>query len=147
MTADVLVFAVLCFGHINVGCSVCSPASSKSLSPSAYLEFQTAKPPSKEAVIEWFRSSEISRRAGFEPNSDQLAPWFHGEYIHMLRGTVIFGTIPIKSMGTFISKAKCHCLITPLLFLLAYLTLGFVPENHSIQQNNSEGNIFPIRND
>lgn len=55
-----------------------SPASSKSLSPSAHLELQTAKPPSKEAVIEWFRSSEISRRAGFEPNSDQLAPWFHG---------------------------------------------------------------------
>lgn len=55
-----------------------SPASSKSLSPSAHLEFQTAKPPSKEAVIEWFRSSEISRRAGFEPNSDQLIPWFHG---------------------------------------------------------------------
>jgi len=55
-----------------------SPASSKSLSPSAQLEFQTAKPPSKEAVIEWFRSSEISRRAGFEPNSDQLIPWFHG---------------------------------------------------------------------
>ncbi|XP_069705468.1 SH2 domain-containing protein 4B-like isoform X2 [Periplaneta americana] len=55
-----------------------SPASSKSLSPATHSEFQTAKPPSKEAVIEWFRSSEISRRAGIEADSNQIAPWFHG---------------------------------------------------------------------
>jgi hypothetical protein len=82
MTTSSLVLTVLCCGHSNVGFSVSSPASSKSLSPSTHLELQTAKPPGKEAVIEWFRSSEISRRAGFEPSSDQLAPWFHGEYTY-----------------------------------------------------------------
>jgi len=38
----------------------------------------TTKPPSKDAIVEWFRSSQISRRAGLEPNSNVVAPWFHG---------------------------------------------------------------------
>lgn len=77
-----------------------SPASSKSLSPTAHSEFQTAKPPSKEAVIEWFRSSEISRRAGIEPNSDQVAPWFHGLITRQEAESLLHH----KPMGSFLVR-------------------------------------------
>ncbi|XP_066992459.2 SH2 domain-containing protein 4A isoform X2 [Anabrus simplex] len=46
--------------------------------PTSVIDSQTAKPPSKEAVIEWFRSSEVARRAGMDPDSSKVAPWFHG---------------------------------------------------------------------
>jgi len=77
-----------------------SPASSKSLSPSSHLEFQTAKPPSKEAVIEWFKSSEISRRAGLEPDSDQLVPWFHGLITRQEAESVLHD----KPVGSFLVR-------------------------------------------
>ncbi|XP_050523963.1 SH2 domain-containing protein 4A-like isoform X2 [Daktulosphaira vitifoliae] len=38
----------------------------------------SSKPPSKKAVIEWFRAKEIPRRAGFEQNKNAIATWFHG---------------------------------------------------------------------
>ncbi|KAL1123284.1 hypothetical protein AAG570_002370 [Ranatra chinensis] len=40
--------------------------------------FGGSKPPSKDAIVEWFRTSQIGRRAGLEPNSNVIAPWFHG---------------------------------------------------------------------
>lgn len=43
------------------------------------FEFKGPKPPNKEAIIEWFRSSEIARRAGLEADRNVVAPWFHGE--------------------------------------------------------------------
>ncbi|XP_050424443.1 SH2 domain-containing protein 4A-like [Adelges cooleyi] len=38
----------------------------------------SSKPPSKKAVIEWFRAKEIPRRAGFEQDRNAIATWFHG---------------------------------------------------------------------
>ncbi|KAF6213423.1 hypothetical protein GE061_011142 [Apolygus lucorum] len=37
-----------------------------------------AKPPSKEAIVEWFRSSQVNKKAGLDVNSNSVAPWFHG---------------------------------------------------------------------
>ncbi|XP_014282797.1 SH2 domain-containing protein 4B isoform X2 [Halyomorpha halys] len=37
-----------------------------------------SKPPNKDAIVEWFRSSQANRRAGLEPNTNAIAPWFHG---------------------------------------------------------------------
>lgn len=34
-----------------------------------------SKPPNKDAIVEWFRSSQASR---LEPNTNTIAPWFHG---------------------------------------------------------------------
>jgi len=42
----------------------------------------SSKPPSKKAVIEWFRAKEIPRRAGFEQNKNAIAAWFHGTYFN-----------------------------------------------------------------
>lgn len=43
-----------------------------------HIELGGAKPPSKDAIVEWFRSSEIARRAGLEADRNVVAPWFHG---------------------------------------------------------------------
>lgn len=45
----------------------------------ANLDYTGPKPPNKEAIVEWFRSSEIARRAGLESDRNVVAPWFHGE--------------------------------------------------------------------
>lgn len=39
---------------------------------------QTPKPESKEAVVEWYRSSEIARGAGLGGDGCKISPWFHG---------------------------------------------------------------------
>lgn len=46
----------------------------------------SSKPPSKKAVIEWFRAKEIPRKAGFEQDRNAIATWFHGTFlkIHIL---------------------------------------------------------------
>lgn len=44
----------------------------------SHLDFGGPKPPNKEAIIEWFRVSEIARRAGLEADKNVVAPWFHG---------------------------------------------------------------------
>ncbi|XP_070610019.1 SH2 domain-containing protein 4B [Erythrolamprus reginae] len=36
------------------------------------------RPPSREAIIQWFKEEQIPRRAGLERNSHAVAPWFHG---------------------------------------------------------------------
>ncbi|KAJ9591981.1 hypothetical protein L9F63_001493 [Diploptera punctata] len=77
-----------------------SPASSKSLSPTTSTEFQMAKPPSKEAVIEWYRSSEVSRRAGIECDSNQVVPWFHG----LITRQEAEAVLQDKSVGTFLVR-------------------------------------------
>lgn len=43
----------------------------------------SSKPPSKKAVIEWFRAKEIPRRAGFEHDKNAIATWFHGNYLNL----------------------------------------------------------------
>ncbi|XP_022199791.1 SH2 domain-containing protein 4A [Nilaparvata lugens] len=45
---------------------------------SSHLGFDGPKPPNKEAIIEWFRSSEVARKAGLETDKNVVAPWFHG---------------------------------------------------------------------
>lgn len=44
-------------------------------------QWEGAKPPSKDAIVEWFRSSELARRAGLDPHRNSVAPWFHGQHI------------------------------------------------------------------
>lgn len=47
----------------------------------------SSKPPSKKAVIEWFRAKEIPRRAGFDQNKNAIATWFHGIYHSLINIT------------------------------------------------------------
>lgn len=77
-----------------------SPASSKSLSPTTNTEFQPAKPPSKEAVVEWYRSSEVSRRAGLESDSNHVVPWFHG----LITRQEAESLLQDKSVGSFLVR-------------------------------------------
>ncbi|XP_073993213.1 SH2 domain-containing protein 4B-like isoform X3 [Rhodnius prolixus] len=43
-----------------------------------FLPTTTSKPPNKDAILEWFRSSQVTRKAGLDPNTNSIAPWFHG---------------------------------------------------------------------
>lgn len=56
-----------------------APTSPTCNEPEAYSDIPLpgARPPSKQAVVEWYRASEISRRAGID-DKDQPSPWFHG---------------------------------------------------------------------
>lgn len=60
-----------------------------------YIYFSTvfvpnsSKPPSKKAVVEWFRAKEIPRRAGFEQNKNAIASWFHGNLTNPTYTTLI----------------------------------------------------------
>ena len=45
------------------------------------LKAHPIKPPSKEAIKEWFRKSEVPRGAGIDVATKQIAPWFHGNII------------------------------------------------------------------
>ncbi|XP_062987731.1 SH2 domain-containing protein 4B [Elgaria multicarinata webbii] len=37
-----------------------------------------SRPFSREVIIQWFKEEQLPRRAGFERNSNTVAPWFHG---------------------------------------------------------------------
>lgn len=57
------------------------------------LEIGGPKPPSKDAIVEWFRSSELARRAGLEPHRNIIAPWFHGKllyYFYIYTTNIVF---------------------------------------------------------
>lgn len=51
----------------------------------------SSKPPSKKAVIEWFKAKEIPRRAGFDQNKNAIATWFHGIYYNLINITTLKG--------------------------------------------------------
>nr|XP_056706084.1 SH2 domain-containing protein 4B [Euleptes europaea] len=36
------------------------------------------RPFSRDVIIQWFRVEQLPRRAGFERNTNTIAPWFHG---------------------------------------------------------------------
>nr|CAD7569745.1 unnamed protein product [Timema californicum] len=58
--------------NISLNSSSCSSLNA------TFSDSSMAKPPSKEAVVEWFRSSEVSRRAGMDQSTNTVVPWFHG---------------------------------------------------------------------
>ena len=42
------------------------------------------RPPSKEAIYEWFHKTEKARRAGIDPSTNQTARWFHGNCLFLI---------------------------------------------------------------
>nr|XP_023419268.1 SH2 domain-containing protein 4B [Cavia porcellus] len=36
------------------------------------------RPVSREVIVRWFKEEQLPRRAGFERNTECIAPWFHG---------------------------------------------------------------------
>lgn len=49
------------------------------MDPVTNLE-EKMKPPSRDAIINWFKTSEIPREVGLDEDGNH-AKWFHGKYI------------------------------------------------------------------
>jgi len=63
----------------------------------------SSKPPSKKAVIEWFRAKEIPRKAGFEHDKNAIATWFHG-LITRQEAEILLDKEPVGSFLVRISE-------------------------------------------
>ncbi|XP_014381768.1 SH2 domain-containing protein 4B [Alligator sinensis] len=46
--------------------------------PSSKVWERPSRPFSREIIIRWFKEEQLPRRAGFERNTNNIAPWFHG---------------------------------------------------------------------
>jgi len=44
-----------------------------------YSPINMGVPPSRQAVLDWYRQSEKSRLAGLD-DSNNVEPWFHGKF-------------------------------------------------------------------
>lgn len=51
-----------------------------------------ARPSSRDSILRWFREEQRPKQAGYERNSSNIAPWFHGWYRRApdYRPTLIF---------------------------------------------------------
>lgn len=47
--------------------------------PGAHM--RSARPSGRDSIIEWFHDVERSRGSGLDPQTEQVAPWFHGELV------------------------------------------------------------------
>ncbi|XP_060851882.1 SH2 domain-containing protein 4A-like [Rhopalosiphum padi] len=63
----------------------------------------SSKPPSKKAVVEWFRAKEIPRRAGFEKDKNAIATWFHG-LITRQEAEILLNNEPVGSFLVRLSE-------------------------------------------
>ncbi|XP_044738188.1 SH2 domain-containing protein 4A-like isoform X2 [Chrysoperla carnea] len=52
-------------------------SASPTVTSSTITTHNSNNTPSKQAVVEWYRASEVPRRAGID-DKDQPSPWFHG---------------------------------------------------------------------
>ncbi|XP_077206931.1 SH2 domain-containing protein 4B [Paroedura picta] len=46
--------------------------------PNSKVWERPLRPFSREVIIQWFKVEQLPRRAGFERNTNMIAPWFHG---------------------------------------------------------------------
>ena len=41
---------------------------------------RSARPTGRESIVEWFNEVEKLKGSGLDPQTEQVAPWFHGKY-------------------------------------------------------------------
>ncbi|KAJ7324366.1 hypothetical protein JRQ81_017386 [Phrynocephalus forsythii] len=58
--------------------NACSTSPLTLTVPSSKAWERPPRPFSREVIIQWFKEEQLPRRAGFERNSNTVAPWFHG---------------------------------------------------------------------
>nr|XP_033798849.1 SH2 domain-containing protein 4B [Geotrypetes seraphini] len=61
-----------------------------------------SRPFSKDVIIHWFKEEQIPRRAGFERNTETIAPWFHGIISRQAAETLLMN----KSEGAFLVRVS-----------------------------------------
>ncbi|XP_053165693.1 SH2 domain-containing protein 4B isoform X2 [Hemicordylus capensis] len=62
-------------GKLTSGCPVLPLTM---VGPTSKAWERPLRPFSKEVIIQWFKEEQLPRRAGFERNTNTVAPWFHG---------------------------------------------------------------------
>ncbi|KAK4305014.1 hypothetical protein Pmani_023074 [Petrolisthes manimaculis] len=50
------------------------------------------KPPSRAAIVTWFRDEELPKGAGLDPTHTHIAPWFHGDLVEFHKREAITST-------------------------------------------------------
>ncbi|XP_064369848.1 SH2 domain-containing protein 4B isoform X1 [Dromaius novaehollandiae] len=80
-----------------------SPSPLLSLTaPSSKIWERPSRPFSREVIIHWFKEEQLPRRAGFERNTNRVAPWFHGIISRQEAEELLMN----KSEGTFLVRVS-----------------------------------------
>ncbi|NWR54990.1 SH24B protein, partial [Bucorvus abyssinicus] len=61
-----------------------------------------SRPFSRDVIVRWFKEEQVPRRAGFERNTDRVAPWFHGIISRQEAEELLMN----KSEGTFLVRVS-----------------------------------------
>lgn len=79
-----------------------SPSPPQSLSPPSSLESSVPRPPNPDAVLRWYRDSEMAKGTGRERNASSAGParWFHG----LLSRTEAEALLASRSQGSFLVR-------------------------------------------
>ncbi|XP_066478208.1 SH2 domain-containing protein 4B [Tiliqua scincoides] len=82
--------------------SACPNLPLTTVQPTSTAWERPPRPFCREVIIQWYREEQLPRRAGFERNTNTVAPWFHG----IISRQEAEGLLLNKSEGAFLVRVS-----------------------------------------